>query len=484
MNGNIVFFGPTHSGKSTLLGYMKSYDLTDKEYELENEKIKKRIENIDANSYRPDRVLAYYVDTGIDEIKLYSKNVKSLGSSKRIHMSKVASDLDMNCTFIDTPGSEMGWKDKYEGTFLGDIGVFIIDIGELEKFKDLENNPYSKKSRVIYSALSSKLFSPAYIWQCYKKMRKLLVAISKVDMINHEEDKINSTIDMLKQMDIFRNIPIIPISIDVKNRTSNNVIPDDLKDMPWYKGPSLVGELKRLIKENQQEILTEDVLFAKVERFFERTHSNNQPALRIKVLNGAVRLGDIIKVGPVEVNREAGYISGKVKSLLYETKESTEVISKGQIGGIIFSRVLFNGVRISLRDAEQKRTCIVFNDAAHRAEGNLLVFEIDSKKISNDNTLSLMYVNERLKKFPERVIRINLIWFGKVISMHVMRSVEEDKIFKLTLQNTVPKHKPSMFTLPLNDNNELMFKEFIIQLENKGFVTARLVQINNETDPV
>ena len=480
MNDNIVFFGPTHSGKSTLLGYMKSYDLSDEEYALENKRIKERIEKIDGKSYRQDRVLAYYVDTGIDEIKIFDKGVTSLGSSKRIHMSKVASGFDMNCTFIDTPGSEMGWRDKYEGTFLGDIGVFIVDIGELEKLETLKNNVASKKSINKYSSMSSRLFSPIYIWQCYKKMSRLIIAVSKVDIVDYQQDRVIKVIDLLKAQDILRDIPIVPISIDVKNRTSNNIVQNTVKDMSWYKGPSLVEELKRLINEEQKGKTTEDILFAKVERFFERTKSNNQPALRIKVLNGAIHLGDTISVGPVEVYDEVGYISGKVKSLRYETREDTEVILKGQIGGVILSRVLFNGDRISLRDAEQKRTCVVFNDAAERTEGNLLEFEINTEKLSEENAYNLMEVNERLKSKPNKVIRLNLIWFGKVISMHVMKSIEVNNVFTLTLQNTVPKHKPSIFTLPLNGDNDLIFKEYIIQLENKGFVSAKLVHISME----
>lgn len=478
MNDNIVFFGPTHSGKSTLLGYMKSYDLSDEEYALENKRIKERIEEIDGKSYRQDRVLAYYVDTGIDEIKTFDKGETSLGGSKRIHMSKVASGFDMNCTFIDTPGSDMGWRDKYEGTFLGDIGVFIVDIGELEKLENLKNNVDSKKSINKYSSMSSRLFSPIYIWQCYKKMSRLIIAVSKVDMVNYQQNRVIKVINMLKAQDILSDIPIVPISIDVKNRTSNNIVPNTVKDMSWYKGPSLVEELKRLINEDQKGKTTEGILFAKVERFFERTKSNNQPALRVKVLNGAIHLGDTISVGPVEVYDEVGYISGKVKSLRYETREDTEVILKGQIGGVILSRVSFNGDRISLRDAEQKRTCIVFNDAAERTEGNLLEFEINAEKLSEENVYSLMEVNERLKNEPNKVIRLNLIWFGKVISMHVMKSTEANNVFTLILQNTVPKHRPSIFTLPLNGEGDLIFKEYIIQLENKGFVPAKLIHIS------
>ena len=46
MCDNIVMFGPTHSGKSTLLGYLKVYDWEEDEYRRHNLKIARKIGHV------------------------------------------------------------------------------------------------------------------------------------------------------------------------------------------------------------------------------------------------------------------------------------------------------------------------------------------------------------------------------------------------------------------------------------------------------
>ena len=63
---NIVIFGPTSSGKSTLMGYLQCHDREKKENQKIFDSIRREIEK-EGILYHPDRKLAYLVDTSKEE---------------------------------------------------------------------------------------------------------------------------------------------------------------------------------------------------------------------------------------------------------------------------------------------------------------------------------------------------------------------------------------------------------------------------------
>lgn len=454
MSDNIVIFGPTHSGKSTFLGYLITYDMSEDEYIRSNLKIKRIIEQSGA-IYKEDRALAYYVDKGKDEITIYNKRQKSKGTSKRIHIEKTALDIKLSCMFIDTPGSDMAWKHKYEGLFLGDIGVFMIEIGKLTELsrKIIGSN--------AYTVMFNQLFSPLYLWKHYKRVKRLIVVISKIDLALYSPYAINRAENLLRSIDILKDVPIIPISIDVNHRKSYNIL--EYKKIDWYAGNSLIAEIKNMVNKEHEENFDDSTLFAHIEKIIPRTKSNNQSAVRIKVLNGTIREKDEICLGPFKYNGENILLKGRVLSLKNETRGLVNNLSKGDIGGIIFSKLSYGRSRLKLVDVELKRTSMIYQDFEGCRKGNLLYFSIGKGCLSKDvvDYFSDMSVGSRLK----------LIWFGKIISMHLLNLIENSVQYNIVLMNTSSK---SLFMLPIKENGRLFYEQFVLQLSDVFFVNANL----------
>lgn len=465
MCDNIVMFGPTHSGKSTLMGYLIVYDWEEEKYTQNNLRIKRNIEEM-GQKYKSDMALAYYVDTGKDERMTYDKKEISRGGSKRIHIQQTALDIELDCTFIDTPGSDMAWKHKYEGLFLGDVGVFIIEISKLiELSRKMEGSN-------AYNIMVNQLFSPIYLWKHYKRMKRLIVVISKVDLALYSSYSIKRAESIIRSIDILKDVPIVPISIDVNKRTSNNVISPDHNDMKWYTGKSLIDEIKTMLRNEHEKEEKEPLAWAHIDRLFEKTKSNNQPAIRIKLLNGVIQTGEEIYIGPVKYNKQNVILRGEIFSLKHETRGAVNSLSKGEIGGIIFSRLKVGRERIKLTDIELKRTSMIFGQISNCRRGNLLYFNISKAKLDSKTRaiVDKMNVGERVK----------LIWFGKIIGMHLLNKMDNDSQYSITLINK--SSKDSMFMLPLKENGKFFYDDFVLQFSDSLFIMACLTDIEMISD--
>lgn len=464
MCNNIVIFGPTHSGKSTLIGYLHVYQMCEDEFNWSNLRIRRKIEEM-GYKYKKDRTLAYYADQGIDEIKVYDKIEKSRGTSKRIHIKETALDMELNCTFIDTPGSDIAWKHKNEGLFLGEIGIFMIEIGKVIELsrKVIGSNAYNAKV--------NELFSSIYLWKHYKRMKRIIVVISKVDMILYSSYAIKRAESTLRSIDILKDVPIIPISIDVENRRSNNIFECKSEEMKWYTGNSLITEIKKMLIKENEVIVDNGELFAHIERIIPRTQSNNQPAVRIKVLNGTIHDRDEIYLGPVKYNGENIMLRGQILSIKNETRGLVSNLSKGEIGGVIFSKLWNQRERLKLTDVKQKRTSIIYKNSAICREGNLLYFNIDKRYLDNS-------VQDHFKRIVVGN-RLKLIWFGKIISMHLLYIDENSIQYNIVLMNTSSE---SLFMLPMKKNGKLLYEEFLLQLSDQLFVNAYLSDLEMISD--
>lgn len=467
MCDNIVMFGPTHSGKSTLMGYLMVHDWTEEEYFQSNMRIKRKIEEMGLK-YKRDLALAYYVDTGKDERMIYDGAEVSRGGSKRIHIHKTSLGIELDCTFIDTPGSDVAWKHKYEGLFLGDVGVFIIEIGKL-----IELSRKIKGSNA-YNMMVSQIFSPVYLWKHYKRMKRLIVVISKVDMELYSPYSIKRAENALRAIDILKEVPIVPISINVDKRESNNVVDCVCDDMKWYGGKSLIDEIKEMLRAENEKNMEEPLSLAHIERLFEKTKSNNQPAIRIKVLNGTINIGDEIYVGPVKSksNKENVLLKGIVSSLKHETRGIVNSLSRGEIGGVIFSKLWAGRERVKLTDIELKRTSMVYENIKRCRSGNLLYFNIE-KKWLDEKTIEII---EKLDVSD----RIKIIWFGKIICLHLLNKIDNGFQYSIVLINTSSKN--SMFMLPLKENGKLFYEEFVLQLSDILFLKAHLSDLEMVSD--
>lgn len=467
MCDNIVVFGPTHSGKSTLLGYLQVYDMEEDDYKRNNLRIEKKMEE-NGLKYKKDMALAYYVDKGIDERTRFNKGQKSQGTSKRIHIEKTALDIELNCTFIDTPGSDAAWKHKYEGLFLGDVGVFVIEIGKLTEL--------SRKvvGSSTYNTMVNELFSPVYLWKHYKRMKRLIIAISKIDMELYSPYAIRRAESTLRSIEILKDRPIIPICINVDDRKSYNILDCANEEMKWYTGKSLIDEIKCMLNKERNEKPDTSLVVAHIERLIPKTNFNNQAAIRVKILNGVIHTGDEIYVGPISYNKKNVMLKGIVFSLKHESRGNVDYLSKGEIGGIIFSKLWVEKERIKLSDEhlKLKRTSMIFQDINDCRYGNLLYFNISKEKLNDAVTtyLNNIQVGSRVK----------ILWFGKIISTHLINKFDDDIKYSVVLMNT--SSGDSMFMLPLREDGKLLYDQFIFQLSDLLFVNANLSDIEMISD--
>ena len=143
---NIVIFGPVHSGKTTLAGFIRTYYMSESEFKREEELLKEKLEEKNILYKMSDR-FTYFISMDEDELIRDSKN-NLIGTTKRIHMKHIPHKneyADIDITYIETPGlnTRSTWKQKYQGIFIGEIGIFVIDINEILKLILLEEN--SKK---------------------------------------------------------------------------------------------------------------------------------------------------------------------------------------------------------------------------------------------------------------------------------------------------------------------------------------------------
>lgn len=461
---NVVIFGPTHSGKSTLMGYMDTYEYSDEKFDREMQKIRSQIEN-DGEKYKADMRYAYVVDTGKDERRLYNKKEKSIGGSKRLHIK--SSKIDIDCSFIDTPGSDITWKDRYEGVFLGDIGIYLIEIMDLIK---LANKVEDSRS---YKNVASRIFSPIFLWKHYKNTQKLIIAISKIDMERYSAYAISGAINVIRSVKEFGNITIVPISIDVNSRVSHNIF-DKSDATEWYKGPTLIDCLKSIIERAESSKIGEAPLLAHIDKIFCKT-KQGPPAIRIKMLSGKITNRDIVCIGPLQEDstNENLILTGEVSSLKQEDSNSIVAsLEVGKIGGIMFSKLYQNRTNYKLTDFKLKRTGLLFGSNCSIRVGNLLFM-----------TIQLNSLNKTTKKCISEIRpndRVNLIWFGKVISMHVIGRVLMSNKCNLIVTNI--STASSMFLLPLTESNEFVYNRFVIQLPNNYYVETELTDMEDLTE--
>ena len=208
--GNIVIFGAPHSGKTTLLGYLSTAMLRHPQL---NEEILQRLKLIKklgmkdcfriGDPYNPvnvrkDIILPSFVSLDRDELRKFVEDESSIGGSKRLHHKQLTlcmsdrkdmwngqnENENISCTFIDLPGFRQRISDKYRGFFEGDIGLAVLDIGEVIKLDNaLKHSSYNNDNQNLIYKQERKLFEPVRIWCDYRSPAQLLIVLSKIDQV-------------------------------------------------------------------------------------------------------------------------------------------------------------------------------------------------------------------------------------------------------------------------------------------------------------
>ncbi len=471
---NVVIFGPTSSGKSTLMGYLQCHEREKKENQKIFDNIRREIEKENI-IYHPDRKLAYLVDTSIEERRdnLNKKNKVSSGQNKRgsttrIHICK-AKVGEEDCTFIETPGSDQYWIEKNEGVFLGDIGIYVIEI------KHLLALAHKVEDSSAYKKLQSKIFSPLYLWKHYKNISRLIIAITKIDM-DYSKFAIEKAIRIFHSVSVFSNTRVVPISIDVDSVEACNIYDVCPKVAEVYKGDTLMQYLKELIETDNIKINIKNYSFAHIHRFFEVKKPNlqSQSAFRIKVLSGKITPGIKVGIGPLkEKGGKSIYAEGIVKSIKHEILGDIPSLDKGDVGGVILSKFMVDGVVRREEEFEIKRTSVLYDLNSLQAKGNLLFLSVD---LTNEKDI----VKECFKKLNLND-RIKIVWFGKLITMDLVGKIVSDECkerYKIILMNYNSSTSYSEFFLTMDEKRNLIFSNFAIQLPNNYYVSAEITDID------
>ena len=449
----ITIFGSTHFGKSTLMGYFYTHGLDDAQFNRELKEIRKKIQAI-GEPYYQDMSLAYFFDTGRDERHKYRNRETSLGTTKRI---SIIDGINTDITYIDTPGIDMEWKNRYNGQFMGDYGLYLIEAKKAEELRDL------KRSRGDYKELQRRIFSPLFLWDAYKEIKNVIVVISKFDIVSFDmnlfhwiKDEINS---------FFTDINIIPISINVYSRNGYNIYREDNK-IKGYTGTTLIDTLEKVIPKEQSENI-EVPMFAFFDTFFEK-----RDAIRVKVLGGRIKRNDSVVLGPLKKNGEEknnnSFLEGKVEKIR-KGGIDVEVLEAGDIGtiktkticGQLCKKVNRKKIYVS------KRTTILYGKNTEIQKGNLVQFAIVLDKLSADNKNSLLE-----SKINDQV---EIIWLGKNIYTSIVGIQKTDSEIFLTIFNR--ESEPSMFAMAITEKGNFLYNTFVMKLKNKHFVCCRLNNI-------
>ena len=239
---NIVIFGPIHSGKTSLMGFIKASCMSREERENAERQIERELTDKSVK-YKDEDKYTYYITTDKDEVTTDSKQ-NSIGTTKRMHIKNVAhipnGDVEADLIFIDTPGqnSVRTWKDRYEGIYMGDIGGYVVDVNEVIGIADL-----NRDSEEYVNAIN-ELFSYLYLWKTTKSMNDVIIVLSKIDTVAPVDVQYaKETIEAMKH---FKNVPVIPIGINFVNDTDYNILTfDNVKG--YYQGITFVKKLFELL---------------------------------------------------------------------------------------------------------------------------------------------------------------------------------------------------------------------------------------------
>jgi translation elongation factor EF-1alpha len=464
MGNNIVVFGKGNTGKTTLIGYMFAHK---SERNVVNSILEKK--RIDLGSKYDDRERYSYLISSLDEIREYSggENDGNEGNTKRLHFSS----LGQGIVIIDTPGVEHSQslttlKDK--GIFMGDIGIYVVDVGEILKFES-----------------DFSIFSHVFLWSTLRP-NKLIIAMSKVDL--HSSDEVKEAYE--KAESIFNeqaklNAKIVPISV---NRDEGIIADINIyrKDdnMKFFLGDTIANNIKKLSESNVQE--TDDSKFCiYAEKFFD--HDDKQGAgvgrtWRNKVLSGCIRKGSSIKMLPVKYEREYTIAYAKIKNIRMLADEKNSDSGKaGEIIGLDISNIRIREKNIDKSEITTTTGTLFVSDKCKVHWGNIIRFRLEKEVL-------IKYRKFRLKE------TVRIFWFGHVVEAIIINQYDkEDQFFFIAwikdsfvvmpiINNAfLIKHIPLMYVEEVKDESKKYINVYIDKIGQSDCV---YIVCDNDIDMV
>lgn len=429
---NIVVFGKAQSGKSTLLGYLLSrhnpkFDIDDFE-----KKTKKSL----GKNYKECYLYSYIMDDS-----KYERIIKE--GTRNIHVRKFSFDTNLRVTVIDTPGVEHHVRPKQKAAFLGDIGIFCLELKDVISKNFMSS---SKENALIMSTL--------LLWSNLGH-KSIIVALTKCDECNYSEKDYllaQKRVNTLCGNTNINNVTVIPIAILVSQKMGLNII-ERSKEFSWYKKNTLRDELTNKIE--ALPIRKDGNLLFSVHCQIDKPSSHAGKVWMIKVIQGEISKDEEIIISPV-LTKDKNFVAirAKVKNIRYDLHEDerSECIDNafaGDIVGIDIKNIYCGNERLDKKSFDTLYTTCGFGSKVEYKTSDVFIFSVEAEYADR------FTINREF----------SLMWFGRGISFSVTRSTMIDDYHF----HVVAKVKSRKLTLPIHSDGRYYFKRLIIKDENEKF---------------
>jgi translation elongation factor EF-1alpha len=408
--GHFVFFGPVNAGKSSMIGYIKTHDLSDEDFSKEVDKIKARI----GRYYQQRRLLSYFVDTAKDE---YEKSLdvvhgETYGTSKYVHIKDAGGYV-----LVDTPGGSRYVTERYKGLSLANIGVFTIEIKQLLKL-----NNYVKNENNTYIEEMKEFFGSWFVWQKLHGTNNTIILLTKFDLCNGRDDYETAKKTLLSIIGADKDLTIIPTSIGNDNQNDTNVFTPLISD--WYKGKTLI----QVIEEKNKFALgheTDNNLLMFYNKEYDRPILGAGKIIKWKVNCGSIKIGDKITIAPVLIDKKYTKVMASIKSMQNEKKETISCASAGEIVNTALSNIIYESKSISKERIDISNISMITTSINKIKMGDIIIgtINIDNCTEAEKVVLNAMEIKNK----------INLLWFGKMLVPFIISCEKEQEENKITL---------------------------------------------------
>jgi translation elongation factor EF-1alpha len=441
---SFVFFGPANVGKSTMIGYMQTYNLSDERFFNEINKIKRKL----GIHYQKDRLFSYFVDDAKDE---YSKNIeKSHGETKGT--SKYSHITEMGEIFlIDTPGGNKYEGQRFKGISLANIGIFAIEIKQLLKLQ----KEYSKDNLNEYLKTVKEFFSSWYVWQKLHGTKNSIILLTKYDSFP-SEDYYNEAKKVLENIiGVNVDVEVIPTSIDVNSENHSDINIFKKLEESWYKGRTLMQVIDEKFALISNSISQSDLLM-----FYNRKYDSVPgigSIIKWKISSGILEIQNRLTIAPVVINNKYTKVNASIKSMHNEKDDNINSAQEGEIVNIALRNIVFDSTSIKRENVEVLNTSIIVSSEKSIVFGNILKVSIELSQCNKEELLILnsFKINSQVR----------ILWFGKVLFPSI-KSIEifNDKVMVLILDLT-----NNLIDFPLNSQIALPSEDLPkkILLQNK-----------------
>ena len=528
---NIVIFGATQSGKTTLLGYLSTAMLRNPQFNEEvyqNLKLIKTLTIDDefniGNPSNPEKVhrdviLPSFVSLDRDELRKF-RGQNTEGTTKRLHRKQLTICMSENytesgqeetenisCAFVDTPGFRQRLSDQYRGFFEGDIGVAVLKLQEVIKLFDMLQRRDSTSEEIL--TLERRLFEPIRIWCDYRSPARLVIVLSQIDRISRDRENneffINSLQKGVECVHLYtdgarkgKSIPISPISIKLNmvpntkkmRRMSQFFIreAENIYTCPVWGSCENVGDgtfiscLKGVLPEPETS-KSRAFSLASADRIM-RTKVGNvtRPVLSVLPLHGSIHSSDSVTLGPIlDKNlNEVIYANCQISSIKADgARNLTDCLLEGNVGGIIFKRIqnTENAKQYHIdsvsKNSEIKllKSTVLFSGEA--LKGDLLELEINKDEyLTVYGNLDEIYAEILPSIMP--FDQVYLFWHGKKVSVNIVEIAFLENKCKLTaLISYNERNICNHFAMPCEINGKPKYRDNVLLAISESIYSAK-----------